>query len=112
VYLTTLKRDLTISNAHYYPTLFSLPLLLLRFHFYLHKLANVSSKERKQGTKTWNLALIILTVHLHEFNPKIVFHYQISLLKLPKLFLGASGKWNIDVTGLYKFPVSGTFQII
>jgi len=58
------------------------------------------------------LAVIVLTVHLHKFNLKIVFHYQISLLKLPESFLGASGKWNTDVTGLYKFPVNGTFQII
>jgi len=59
-----------------------------------------------------HLAVITLTVQLPEFNLRIVFHYQISLLKLPKSFLGASGKWNTDVKGLYKFPVNGTFQII
>jgi len=59
-----------------------------------------------------HLAVIILIVHLHEFNLKTVFHYQISLLKLPKSFLGASAEWNTDVTGLYRPPVNGTFQII
>lgn len=59
-----------------------------------------------------HLAVIILTVHLYEFTLKIVFHYQISVLKRPKSFLGVSGERNTDVTGLYKFPVNGTFQII
>jgi hypothetical protein len=53
-----------------------------------------------------HLAVMILTVHLHEFTLKIVFHYQISLLKLPKSFLGVTGEWNTDVTGHYKFPVN------
>ena len=59
-----------------------------------------------------HLAVMILTVHLHEFILKIVFHYQISLLKLPKSVLGVTAEWNTDVTGHYKFPVNGTFQII
>jgi hypothetical protein len=59
-----------------------------------------------------HLAVMILTVHLHEFTLKIVFRYQISLLKLPKSFPSVTGEWNADVTGHYKFPVNGIFQII
>jgi len=59
-----------------------------------------------------HLAVIILTVQLHEFTLKTDFHSQTSVLKLPKLYLGARCEWNTEVTGLYKFTVNGIFQIV
>jgi hypothetical protein len=95
VYLTTLQRDLTISFACFYPILLSLPPFLLPL---ISTYINWQICNLKKENKTPGHAFRChdFNFHLQEFTLKIVFHYQISLLNLPKSFLGASGGWNTE----------------